>query len=513
MRDKMVYLEENEKNQSSEIKKLESDKNKLTQKIQKLELELQDLQSLNKQSEEIIIEYSEQATTYENKMSQQNLNIKEAFRSKRLLRTELESLTLQVEEYSLMVEESRSEKEQLESTFLLKIESLEARLKKREGGLNSKIEELVSEKLTLIQKQEDLMKDLEQSRSQVNSYKMQFMESSQKIERFEFNSINKIEQLEAASGKSQEELKLLRLKVSELEALLESKTKVLRSVKEECEELNSEIEQLRNKYKSKVASKDTEIEECQRRIEKLRGLGEEKDEKVMDLTELKNNYAQDLERVSAELRDSSETIKILKSQKIEIQAEIKVLKVKMMNFEGSIVELTESLRDTRDKNGAYVQENQVLRTKLEQKNSQNSTNQSNLDSIKVTLEAQTKLYDTLEMKYKTVVTENEGGRVKQQQDYQNLLKKYQQLQKDYVDLENESKSIIESWDKERSSILEDNQRLDLISSDRLKELEKKSWLNEKLLIKLALCYAELERMHKFSKGASNSPLPVDDVQE
>jgi len=60
----------------------------------------------------------------------------------------------------------------------------------------------------------------------------------------------------------------------------------------------------------------------------------------------------------------------------------------------------------------------------------------------------------------------------------------------------ECKRIIENWDRERHHILEENQKLEYISEDTKREIEKKNWQNEKLLIKLALCYAELDRLSK-----------------
>lgn len=70
----------------------------------------------------------------------------------------------------------------------------------------------------------------------------------------------------------------------------------------------------------------------------------------------------------------------------------------------------------------------------------------------------------------------------------------------YKQLELESKQIVDDWTKERQKFLETNQRLDFVNKDRLKDIEKKSWENGKLLIKLAIAYAELERIAKFKRG-------------
>lgn len=49
-------------------------------------------------------------------------------------------------------------------------------------------------------------------------------------------------------------------------------------------------------------------------------------------------------------------------------------------------------------------------------------------------------------------------------------------------------------DLERDRVYDENQRLQFISQDRLTEIEKKSWENEKLMLKIALAYLELGRL-------------------
>ena len=78
----------------------------------------------------------------------------------------------------------------------------------------------------------------------------------------------------------------------------------------------------------------------------------------------------------------------------------------------------------------------------------------------------------------------------------------------YKKLEKESREIINKWSREREKIFEENQKLQFIASDRLAEIEKKSWENEKLLMRLGLVYAELERLYwrrkKVNRGAGEA---------
>ena len=79
-------------------------------------------------------------------------------------------------------------------------------------------------------------------------------------------------------------------------------------------------------------------------------------------------------------------------------------------------------------------------------------------------------------------------------DIEALRKRIIELEAMYHSIEVESKQIIDTWSKERERILEDNQRLEFIARDRLSDIEQKSYENGKLLIKIALAYAELDRI-------------------
>ena len=58
----------------------------------------------------------------------------------------------------------------------------------------------------------------------------------------------------------------------------------------------------------------------------------------------------------------------------------------------------------------------------------------------------------------------------------------------------ESEAIIKQWSIERAKIIHENQRLESICQDRLVEIERASFDHSKLLVRLAMSYAELERL-------------------
>lgn len=81
-----------------------------------------------------------------------------------------------------------------------------------------------------------------------------------------------------------------------------------------------------------------------------------------------------------------------------------------------------------------------------------------------------------------------------------LRRKNQQLEKELQMVTEESQSIISEWNIERQKIMTENQRLQSVCADRLTEIEDKSYENSRLLIKLSLSYAELERISNKIEG-------------
>lgn len=111
---------------------------------------------------------------------------------------------------------------------------------------------------------------------------------------------------------------------------------------------------------------------------------------------------------------------------------------------------------------------------------------------------------------KLEVSDKESKLHQSELDIERYLRKIAQLEKDcedfktrlrnkesqYLELENESRRLLSTIDNEKARLLEENQRMGFILDDRLKEIEQKSWLNEKLLMRNALFCIELDRLHK-----------------
>jgi len=62
----------------------------------------------------------------------------------------------------------------------------------------------------------------------------------------------------------------------------------------------------------------------------------------------------------------------------------------------------------------------------------------------------------------------------------------------------ELKSILSTWAHEREDLLEENQKLQSIMDGKNTELDKKTYMNGKLLMKLAMAYVELDRISTFN---------------
>jgi hypothetical protein len=61
--------------------------------------------------------------------------------------------------------------------------------------------------------------------------------------------------------------------------------------------------------------------------------------------------------------------------------------------------------------------------------------------------------------------------------------------------------LIQQWTSERGRLLEENQRLKVLASDRLQEIEKWTHQNFKLMMRISLAYMELERVTTHTQGA------------
>ena len=81
-------------------------------------------------------------------------------------------------------------------------------------------------------------------------------------------------------------------------------------------------------------------------------------------------------------------------------------------------------------------------------------------------------------------------------DCDDLREQLRQAELDIQDLErqvNEVRPLLAKWALERDHLLHESQRLHSINHDKTLENDKKTYENSKLLIRLALAYAEVER--------------------
>ena len=62
--------------------------------------------------------------------------------------------------------------------------------------------------------------------------------------------------------------------------------------------------------------------------------------------------------------------------------------------------------------------------------------------------------------------------------------------------------MIREWTIERKEIMEANQRLEILARDRLNEIENYTHMNCKLMLRLAMSYAEVERLSTAAKRRS-----------
>lgn len=73
---------------------------------------------------------------------------------------------------------------------------------------------------------------------------------------------------------------------------------------------------------------------------------------------------------------------------------------------------------------------------------------------------------------------------------------------------NESKVLINEIESKRRQILSENERLEILAKDRLKEIERWTNINYKLMFRVALAYCELDRQCKF-----NNIIPAEAVEQ
>ena len=192
--------------------------------------------------------------------------------------------------------------------------------------------------------------------------------------------------------------------------------------------------------------------------------------------------------------------------KKEIQISIESQTSIAKNLEVAVAEksvlqerLDQSLEEMLQLSQKLAQASEALNSAELQHQHQKSANQilsSQVENLQLQFEGELQQKKNFEKLYEEERSKKEELEIKYNAVRADLI----HLDSAYKQLELESKQIVDDWTKERQKFLETNQRLDFVNKDRLKDIEKKSWENGKLLIKLAIAYAELERIAKFKRG-------------
>jgi len=82
--------------------------------------------------------------------------------------------------------------------------------------------------------------------------------------------------------------------------------------------------------------------------------------------------------------------------------------------------------------------------------------------------------------------------------------------KEYEEALEESKQMVKRWAIEREEMMDQNLRLDQLSKERMGEIEKLTYTNGKLCIKMTLMMIELERAFIKANGDVGTLEKADD---
>lgn len=196
-----------------------------------------------------------------------------------------------------------------------------------------------------------------------------------------------------------------------------------------------------------------------------------------------NESVQELDDFKRTLQRKDNEIDILNSAKISLETKIKNLTESNNDLD----------RNAKEKN-LQIQnfENQIKNLKnliedLKRRISECESKATELSSIISTKE---KIILNFSQKEKSGDYELESLR----RQIKELKGKNIELESMVKGITEESRIIVKEAFEHRDQLLREIQKLEFVTNDRLKEIEEKSWVNEKLMIKLSLCYMELERV-------------------
>ena len=195
------------------------------------------------------------------------------------------------------------------------------------------------------------------------------------------------------------------------------------------------------------------------------------------------------------MRSSEDELNKLRSQITQLNSEKSSLTIQL---ERSNYELTAA----KDRLQTMEQDNRKLQQEV-----QTLTNQNRDLTYKVSSLESEKL--SLNNSLSQLKVQNEDLRAQ----VEALRRQVSELEQDLNLTTEECQVIVRQMTFERNKLMEDNHMLQVLCHDRLVEIEKKSFEYGCLLLKIALAYAEVERLHGVVSSRKNNhttPTKVDE---
>ena len=288
---------------------------------------------------------------------------------------------------------------------------------------------------------------------------------------------------------------------NENQIILKENRDLLESIRRQQNEIK-ELEKTTKIVGEEIEEKKDFIKEIESQNKRVTQMYERQCQEMNILTDSHYEELQKNRKIQAKLieleKDLREVHRQLSSHKSDNKALLKELEILSKNVtenEGSKFELEDEKSQLSNKVERLELQNKRLVNQIEEQNSQMRTSTSRS-------KIQNEDLETLKLKISKMQTEKEEI----QNQLHEVKKELGQFRLNYNHLEDESKVIVKKWNREREQIMMENEKLEMVASDRLSELETKSWQNGRLLIKLSLCYAELERLIRFRDENENENL-------
>ena len=442
---------------SQKIGTLENEKNSLQITIEHLE-ELKidqtgQIKALETTLGDIGSEKSELMThieTLKNSLSELEVVIREKIEVITTQKTQIDTQKGQIEEFEVEVENLSDELRRLGEA----LEGSRGRVGELEGVVGQKddqIQKILDDSESAFEDLNGKIESLESMNEQLGDNIRQIeLENAEKVEKFEIQ----ISEISANLTESRQFGDDLSSENDELKAIIESKSQAIAS----AEQTNQNLTLLLDELKTTLTASEDEIKASKILIREQELAMRHQE------AEMSSKMAK-IEKLEKELKSTTSSLEHEKSQvdALGTQIELKTTKIRELEFKLDTL--------TREKTDLSFE----------------------LQSSKETTSTLQDLIQRLEATQLTLQTDQKD----KNDEIEKLKKRIKEMENQFDQLELEYKRIIEDWTRERQRIHEENQRLEFISRDRLQEVEKKSYENGRLLIRLAMAYAELDRINGF----------------